>query len=401
MTGHIRRRGAHSFEIKFDAGHDEKTGKRLTQFHTVRGTRKDAEFKLAELVASVGKGSYVGRSTLTVREHVQARIEQWEALEKITPKTAERYRELLENQITPYIGAAALQKLKPADVERWHATLKTSGRKDGHGGLSSRTIGHAHRLLSKALKEGLRHDLVVRNVAAAEAPPKVDSEEVAVLDEGQVKAIVEKLRGRAMYPRAITALFTGIRRGELLALRWRHLDLDSKNPELRVREAIEETKARGIRFKAPKTKNSIRDVTLPDIVVDALRGLRRQQLELRIALGLGKLPDDALIFPRLDGTAQSPRAFSKDWSDVAENIGFPQITFHAFRHTHASHLIDAGIDVVKISRRLGHASPTVTLKIYAHLFHRRDDKSTDAINAAVGRALAMKAPSESGETGSR
>src|SRR5579863_10546706 len=131
MTGHIRRRGAHSFEIKFDAGRDEKTGKRLTQFHTVRGSRKDAEFKLAELVASLGKGSYVERSNLTIYDHVRARIEQWEALGKITPKTAERYRELLENQIKPHIGAAAIQKLKAADVERWHAALKTRGRKDG------------------------------------------------------------------------------------------------------------------------------------------------------------------------------------------------------------------------------------------------------------------------------
>jgi integrase len=383
MTGHIRRRGAHSWEIKFDAGRDEKTGKRLTQFHSFRGTKKEAEFKLAELVASVGKGSYVSRSTLTIYEHISARIEQWEGLGKITLKTEECYRELLDNKIKPHIGSVAVQKLKPADVERWHSTLKTRGRRDGGGGLSARSIGHAHRLLSKALKEGLRHDIVVRNVAAVEPPPKVAAGEITVLDENQVRFLVEKLRGRAMYPRAITALFTGIRRGELLALRWHHADLDSKNPQLRIREAIEETKSAGIRFKLPKTKNSIRDVSLPDIVVQALRDLKRQQLELRVALGLGRMPDDALIFPKLNGEPQGPRSFSKLWADVADDLGIPEITFHALRHTHASHLIDAGIDVVKISRRLGHASPTVTLKIYAHLFRTRDDKGSDAINAAV------------------
>jgi integrase len=387
VSGHIRRRGKQSYELKFDAGHDEKTGKRITQFHTFRGTRKEAEFKLAELVASVGKGAYVARSIITIYQHVAARIDQWEGLGKITAATAERYRGLLENQIKPHIGDIAIQKLKPADVERWHTTLMTSGRRDGAGGLSPRMVRHAHRLVSKALKEGMRHDLVVRNVAASESPPKINADEITVLDGDQIKALVEKLRGRAMYPRAITALFTGIRRGELLALRWHHADLDGKNPVLRVREAIEETKAHGLRIKAPKTKNSIRDVTLPDIVVDALRDVKRSQLEQRIALGLGKLPDDALIFPRLNGAAQSPRAFSKAWADAADGIGFPQITFHAFRHTHASHLIDAGIDVVKISRRLGHASPAITLKIYAHLFHARDDKSADAINAAVAAVL--------------
>jgi integrase len=381
MSGHIRKRGKYSWELKFEAGRDEKTGKRITQFHSFRGTRKEAEYKLAELVASVGKGSYVSRSQLTVAEHVTARIVQWEALDKVTPKTAERYRELLANQITPHIGDRALQKLRPADIEHWHATLKTKGRKDGQGGLGARTIRHAHRLLSKALKEGVRHDLIVRNVAASEQPPKAD-ENIAVLGETQVKLLVERLRGRAMYPKAITALFTGTRRGELLALRWQDIDLDTTDKHLKIREAIEETKA-GLRFKSPKTDNSVRDVSLPDIVVEALREHRRQQMEFRFALGIGKLPDDALLFPKLDGTAQSPRAFSKEWSDVAASIGLPEITFHALRHTHASHLIDAGIDVVKISRRLGHASPAITLRVYAHLFRKQDDKSAAAINAAV------------------
>jgi hypothetical protein len=105
--GYIRQRGKESWQIKFDAGRDPTTGKRHTQFLTFRGTRKEARHKLAELIASVGKGSYVNQSSLTVHEHVSARIEQWQALGKITPKTAERYRELLENQIAPHIGKAS------------------------------------------------------------------------------------------------------------------------------------------------------------------------------------------------------------------------------------------------------------------------------------------------------
>src|SRR5690349_11173784 len=114
-AGHIRRRGKHSWELKFDAGRDEVTGKRIIQYHSFKGTRSEAKVKLAELVAAVGKGEYVSRSKLTVGEHVKSRIDQWEAMGEITPKTAERYRELLENQIRPHLGVKALQKLKPVE----------------------------------------------------------------------------------------------------------------------------------------------------------------------------------------------------------------------------------------------------------------------------------------------
>jgi integrase len=134
----------------------------------------------------------------------------------------------------------------------------------------------------------MKHDLIVRNVDAAEQPPKVEGEEIVVLDGDQVRLMVERLRGRAMYPKAITALFTGLRRGELLALRWSNVDLESADRHIKVREAIEETRAGGLRFKAPKTTNGERDVSLPDIVVEALRDYRRQQLEVRFALGLGE-----------------------------------------------------------------------------------------------------------------
>jgi integrase len=103
-----------------------------------------------------------------------------------------------------------------------------------------------------------------------------------------------------------------------------------------------------------------------------------------MALGLGKMPDDALVFPAsLKSGYQSPRAFSKEWARVATSIGFPGLSFHALRHTHASQLIDAGIDIVTISRRLGHAKPDITLRIYAHLFRKDDSKASDAINAAL------------------
>ncbi|EKS28230.1 site-specific integrase [Afipia felis] len=372
MKGHIQQRGKSSFRLKFDAGRDERTGKRKTQFVTFRGTKRQAQNKLAELIASVAQEKYIEPTKVTVAEYVRDRVAQWEAAGEISPRTADRYRELVENQIVPHLGAKLLQKIRADDIEVWHTTLRTSGRAKGNGGLAPRTIGHAHRVLGKALRNAVRFDLITKNVTGLQVAPKVDDEEMVIVRD--VPALIDKLRGKTLFPLAMIALFTGMRIGEALALRWGRIDLDRKVIE--VREAIEETRAHGIRIKAPKTKAGRRDISMPDFLVDVLRELRTSRLELRMALGLGKLPDDALLFAELDGSLPSQKYYSKAWSDLA--VGVP---FHGLRHTHASQLIDAGVDIVTLSKRLGHAKPDITLRIYAHLFRKDDSKAAAAINA--------------------
>lgn len=382
MKGHIRQRGAKSWELKFDAGHDPATGKRNIQYVSVRGTKREAQVKLAELIAAVGKNEYIEPSKVTVAEHVRARVEAWStAAEPISPKTAERYRQIIEAQIVTHIGNLPLQKLKPFDLERWHATLLTSGRGDGKGGVGPRTIGHAHRILGKALREAEKNGMLARNVAKLQTAPKVEGEESVILTADQVQIVLNGLRGRSLYPMVVTALFTGVRRGELLALRWRAVDLDGG--KLKVVESLEQLQDGSLRFKLPKTKAGRREITLPDIVIEALRNHRRQQLETRVALGMGKLPDDALVFPTIDGGPRSPRAVSKEWARVADDLGVGDVTLHGLRHSHASQLIDAGVDIVTISKRLGHASPAVTMTVYAHLFQNSDAKAAEAINKAL------------------
>lgn len=251
-----------------------------------------------------------------------------------------------------------------------------------NGGLAARTIGHAHRVLSKAIGDAQKDNFVTRNVCKLEKAPKVPHTEMVIVRD--VPGFVALLRASAgrLYAPSILALFTGMRLGEVLALREGKANVDAGVIE--VREALEETKAEGIRFKPAKTKAGRRDITLPTIALEALREHRKQLLEMRLLLGQGRLSPDDLLFANLEGRPLRPSAVSSDWGELADRIGMPEITFHGLRHTHASQLIASGVDIVTISKRLGHAKPSVTLAIYAHMFHTDDSKAAAAINAALG-----------------
>lgn len=285
-----------------------------------------------------------------------------------------------------------MQRLSTRDIEAWHATLLTTGRKgrngkgrdgqlDGRDGLSARTVGHAHRVLSKALREAVRHDLLVKNVCTVQRAPKVIEDEMQILTPQQVGDLPGQLHGHALEVPTLVAAFCGLRRAEILALQLGDIDLEEE--VIHVRRSLEETKAGGLRFKLPKSKAGVRDVTLPAIVTDALHVHYKRLLERRLLLGQGKPTDTDLVFPDWLGRPWSPNGFGATWSKLATRLGLG-ISFHGLRHTHASQLIDAKVPITTIAKRLGHSSPLVTLKVYAHLFRENDSEAAAAINAALG-----------------
>jgi integrase len=384
--GTIRRRGKTSWELKFDVGVDAK-GKRKTRYVTVKGTRQDAQKELTRLLAQADTGALPDPCKLTVREYIVAWIGESPKKDEapapppadLSPKTVERYRQLAEHQIYPHLGSTPVQKLRPAQVRTWQETLLKSGSVKGKP-LAARTVGHAYRVLHRALERGVEAEALARNVAGVIGPPKVEDDEVGILQPDELATLLAGLAGHDLNVLAHTAVGTGMRRGELLALAWPCVDLEKA--QARVERSLEETTA-GLRFKPPKNRNSRRTISLPASVIPLLREHRRKQLELRVQLGLGKLPPDALVFCEHDGRPLSPDDLSWRWRNTCRDMKLPSVSFHALRHTHASALIAAGIDVVKISKRLGHSSPTVTLRIYAHLFKPDDEAAAVAIDAVM------------------
>jgi integrase len=196
---------------------------------------QDAQRELAKLLVSVDAGTLVEPSHTTVAEYIRAWLDGTHGL---SAKTTERYRELAERQIIPHLGSVLLQKLRPKQVQTWHANLLKADEATGRV-LSARTVGHAHRVLHRVLAHAMAAEEVSRNVAGAVRPPKVTAKEIEILTAEQVTIVLERMQGHPLYSIAALALATGMRRGELLALQLRDVDLDAAS--LRVERSLEET----------------------------------------------------------------------------------------------------------------------------------------------------------------
>jgi integrase len=384
--GSIVKRGKNSYRLKWDM--PAEGGNRVTRYATVRGKRADAERRLIELLRERDTGTSVDPSTVTVAEYLRGWLgdppkdgEPPSAPPAgLTPKTAERYRELAEGQIIPHLGDIALQKLRPARIEQWHVDLLKAGSKRGKP-LSPTTVQHAHRVLHKALKRATKTEIVSRNVAAVISPPPTKRRKVRILTSDEITDTLAKFEGHALYSLAVFDLATGMRRGELAGLRLADLDLDAGT--VSVCRAVEETTA-GLRVKEPKTEKGWRTLSLPPSAIAVMREHRRALLETRLKVGLGKPDADTLVFGEPDGSILRPNRLSWLWRAAVKSLGAPRVNLHALRHTYASALIAAGLDVITVQHKMGHATATTTLNTYGHLFKKDDTAAVNAIEAVLG-----------------
>ncbi len=253
----------------------------------------------------------------------------------------------------------------PAALNAFYADLATSGRADGRGGLSARTVRYIHTILRKSLKDAERWSRVARNVADLADPPSAGAArapEIRAWTADQLREFFAAIANDRLYAAFLLGATTGMRRGEIAGLRWSDVDLTAGRLSVRQARA---TVGYEVITSEPKTARGRRVVALDRSTVAALGEHRRRQLAERIALGPDYNTDD-LVFCRPDGSPLDPEHFLKRLQRLARDHGLPKTTFHGLRHTSATLALAAGIHPKVVSERLGHGDVSLTLNTYSH-----------------------------------
>ncbi|MGB9825061.1 MAG: tyrosine-type recombinase/integrase [Desulfofundulus sp.] len=381
MRGYIRKRAKqkNSWSVTVDLGKDPSTGKRKQKYFTVEGSRKDAEKFLTKVLRDLDTGRYVDPAKMTTGEFLKTWIENHGINVKTTTK--ENYESIIKTHLIPELGNIPLSKLSPIHIQSLYAKKLQKGRADGKdGGLSTRMVRYMHSLLVESLNYAVSIKLIPENPAKSVKPVRVSQKEMTCLTPEQVKAFLEAAKSDRFFPLFVCALGTGLRRGELLGLKWQDVDLDKGT--VTVRRTLARTKD-GLVLQEPKSQASCRTVVLPEEVVKILKALKIEQAKQKLKAG-PLYQDNGLVFATSIGTPLNPENITKrHLYPVLEKAGLPRIRFHDLRHTHATLLLLKGENFKVVSERLGHSSVAFTLKTYAHVLPGMQEGAAKRINAVL------------------
>jgi len=363
MKGHIRQRSKGSWTIIVDVGKDPETGRRRQQWYTIRGTKRDADRALREMLTAMEKGTYVKPTLLTLGEWLMQWLESYVSMHT-TPRTQESYNSTIRHHLIPALGAIPITQLQPQHLQSYYAQALSQGRADHRGGLSARSVLYHHRILSEALTHAVKMGLVARNVAEVVDPPRPARSSMATLAPEDIPVFLEAAKETPYYVFYSNLLYTGLRRGESIALRWRNVDLDMAS--LSVVETAFKLGNGEYVIKEPKTPHSRRTVALPPSLALLLRQYRSDQEKLMFQMG-SRLKDTDFVFARSDGSPLDPNMVTRTFSKIVRKAGLPHMRLHDLRHTHATLMLKAGVHPKIVSERLGHAGIGITLDTYSHV----------------------------------
>jgi integrase len=366
------RHGSWGFAVA--AGKDPATGRRIQVRRMGYPTKREAQAERARIVSLVTSGRYSHDRSLTVRQWLTEWLER-RIQDGLRPSTTVMYRRYVERDLQPALGHLRLNELRHHHVDRFLHEQLTAGR-----GVV--TVRRMHAVLSSALSSAHRLDLVDTNAASNIALPPERPQRRQVWEPAQVGHFLDIASRDRLGPLFEIAVFTGLRRGELLGLQWADLDLD--RGELVVRRQRVDAGGHAVEGEAKTAAGQNRRVGLGAVAVAAFRTWGRTQEQDRRAWQ-NRWQGGKWVFTREDGTPLLPQFVTKRFEQLVQRAELPAMTFHGLRHQHASLLIAQGIDLAVVSKRLGHSSIAITSDLYGHLLRDANRQAGEAAEALVPR----------------
>lgn len=357
MRGTIQARG-NGYRLAVRLGKNPETGKYDRYYEQFNGSSTDAKKRLTQILSEVDKGVFCRPGKASLAEYLTSW--QNDYCISLAPRTRELYGYICRVHIIPEIGRILLKDLKPQRLQRLYSDKLTSG-------LSGRTVQLIHVVLHKSLKNAVKINLLSRNPADSVDKPRIVRPEMHVMDENQLNYFLQAAQKGEYYCLFYLYLMTGMRRSELLAVRWSDYDpLGMVISVNRSMQCINKAKNR-ITFKEPKSKKSRRLIALSPDMCLTLNKYKEKQNADRLALDLPALKDSDLIFCHIDGTPTQPDGITHAWMKLVRKCGLKGVRLHDARHTMASIMLKQGVHPAIVQQRLGHASISITIDTYSHI----------------------------------
>lgn len=371
MRGHIRKRGS-KYSIIIDIGKDPKTGKRQQKWFSGYKTKKEAQADLARIINELEQNTFIIPSDETLKGYLDYWIEQRE--HNLSPTTIYGYKSMINNHIIPSLGNIKLNELKPLHIQEYY--------KEKSKTLSQTTILHHHRMLRKALEDAKEWQLIKDNPADHVESPKPQKYKSNVLNLDEIKQLLKALESNRLEVPITLMLFLGLRRGELLALKW--ADIDYKNKTITIQRNLVRGGDNGneLIIKEPKTEESIRTIPISDNILKLLKKQEIKQKEEKISLG-PHYKENGFIFTTSTGDIINPASFSREFGDFIKANNLKHIRLHDLRHTNATLMLKSNIPAKIASERLGHSNISTTLDLYSHVLKDMERETSDKIDNMI------------------
>jgi len=316
MPGHIEKIGNMHYKIIVEAGRDPSTGKRKRIKKTFHGKKSDAEDEMAKIEYELKNGIYIDDSKFTFGEYLIYWLANY-AKNKVTIKTYYRYDQLVHDRIIPKLGQINLTDLKPLHLQAFYNELLEEGT------ISPQTVLHYHRLIHNALNRAIKWQLIPRNVSDAIEPPSVPKQIPQILDFEQVKTMLGQALGTPYYITLVLAVTTGMRRGEILGLKWDDVDLNQGF--ITVRQELQYVPGKGRFFKeGTKTDNSTRKIDISSFIISILKKHRVSQLENKLKHGEKYHDKNNLVICQQNGESVHPDSITSWFPGFIQSIGLPK-----------------------------------------------------------------------------